>query len=161
MIGTWRHGLLVTGCLVIGGGSAAADDLDDAIRDAGFAYTRTGSGSYLVVFDAVEATEVSSWPVIIRMAGEGDWILVHATMLEVEGTESLPIALLRRALAYNAETAGSKLAIDAARGDLDVQYEIPAEALTSNVLKRIVNDVAVTCDTQHDTYLNMAGRAGP
>ena len=161
MIGTWRHGLGVRGFWMMGGGSAVADDLDDAIRDTGFAYTRTGTGSYLVVFDAVEASEVSSWPVVIRMAGEGDWILVHATMLEVEGAESFPLALLRRALAYNAQTAGSKLAIDATRGDLDVQYEIPTEALTPSVLERIVNDVAVTCDTQHDTYQNMARRADP
>lgn len=154
----WGRALAVPFALLAAWGVPNAEPaakLRQALRESELIYSRTGSEAYLVVFEADVATGVSTWPVVVTTVGADEWVLVYATLIDADGEEPFGERLLRRALAYNAETAGSKLALDVRRGDLDVQYEIPMAALTPIFLRDVVNDVAATCDRRHDEFMEL------
>lgn len=130
-------------------------ELLGALRESELVYSRTGSGAYLVVFEADRATGVSTWPVVVTTVGGDEWVLVYATLIDAETEDAFGERILRRALTYNAQTAGSKLALDASRGDLDVQYEIPMTALSPTFLRDMVHDVVTTCDSRHDEFRDL------
>jgi len=127
-----------------------AGEADDRLRRAftstRLLYSQLDDGAYVVVFDAVEATERSNWAVTVRPVAGGDWILVTATLVDREPGHRFSLETLQRAMVRNGRTVGAKLVLDIEHGDLDVQDEIPLDALTPATLTRTLEDVAATCD---------------
>lgn len=127
-----------------------AGEADDRLRDAfsrtRLLYSRLDDGAYVVVFDAVEARERSNWPVTVRPVAGGEWILITATLVDREPGHRFTLETLQRAMVRNGRTVGAKLVLDIEHGDLDVQDEIPLDALTADTLTRTLQDVAATCD---------------
>jgi hypothetical protein len=150
--------LAVAAGLVLTTGAVADSDLDRAIREAlavsNLTYARIDRGAYVVVFTPDQA-EVERWSVFVEPAPGDRWVLIYATLIDGERGHAYSEALMRRALAYNSSTAGSKLGIDPEMGDLDVQIEIPAAYLTPPFLRDAVLDVAATCDRIHGAYRKM------
>jgi hypothetical protein len=136
--------------------SAASADpaatLRDALRETELPFSETSDGSSIVILPAEGPLDIHAWPITIAPVARGEWILVYATVLDGEPGVVPSTEAMTRALAYNARTAGSKLALDLESGDLDVQYEIPIEALTAKVLRRMCFDVAVTCNDLYEEF---------
>jgi hypothetical protein len=149
--------LLVVGCIAVADRMGEADPtwtIESALRSSGLAHSRTAGGAFVVIFAATHARDVETWPVTVRSVAGGDWVLVFATLLRADPGK-LDEDVLKEALLHNSRTAGGKLALDAETGDLDVQYEIPSVALTPELLRLIINDVAATCDAQYRPFRDL------
>jgi len=149
--------LVAVSCLAIADrqGSAGPWTIESALKSSGLSHSRTGTDAYVVVFAASKTRDVESWPITVRSVAGGDWVLVFATLLRSASGE-FDDEVLERALIHNARAAGSKFSLDAETGDLDIQYEIPLVALTPELLRLIINDVAVTCDEQYRPFQDLA-----
>lgn len=133
--------------------------LDDAMDRSGFVHASTADGGYVVVFQPRATDAVEHWAVTLRDVADGTWVLVYCTLLEADPDHPFPARLLEAALDYNGRAAGAKFAIDPDHGDLDVQYEIPIEGLSPSVVKRVVADVAATCDANRDGFAEIVDTA--
>jgi hypothetical protein len=123
-----------------------------ALEGTGLPFSRTPDGSYVVVLPAQGPLEVAAWPITIASVAGGAWVLVYTTVLDGEPGVIPAAEILLRALVYNAQTAGSKLAFDIEHGDLDVQYEVPSDELTSKLLEKACYDIAVTCNELYEEF---------
>jgi hypothetical protein len=148
---TRTEAVVAASLLAAATGPAVSDEVDDRLRRAfdetGYVYSRLDDGSYVVVFDAVHARERSNWPVTVRSVAAGEWILVTAILVDREPGHRYSLETLQRAMVRNGRTVGASITLDIENGDLDVQDEIPVEALDGAVLARTLGDVAATCDT--------------
>ncbi len=150
--------VLIDGVQPSAGASVTLSDARERLRRAvtatPFVHARTDADTYVVVFDANEAISRSNWPVTISLVAGGEWVLIYTTLLDREPGFVYPPALLRRALAYNATSAGAKFALDLENGDLDVQYEVPVRAVSGDVLRIAALDVAAACDEHFESFVS-------
>jgi len=126
--------------------------LRDALRETELPFSEAPDGSSIVVLPAEGPLDVHAWAITVAPVAHGEWILVYTTVLDGQPGAVPATEAMTRALAYNARTAGSKLALDLESGDLDVQYEIPIEALTPKLLRKMCFDVAVTCNDLYEEF---------
>ncbi|MDZ7373495.1 MAG: hypothetical protein ONB23_05935 [candidate division KSB1 bacterium] len=134
---------------------AQSDPLGSLVKGTGLTYLEY-QGIYVFSFKPDEASGVDRW--MVRVAYNSDkksWICISCTMIDKEDNYKFPEAVKERLLRYNSQVPGSKFSIDQANGDIDVEWELPTQFATSELLAYMIRDVAATCDGQHDTIANM------
>jgi len=116
-------------------------------------------GAFHVLFKAADAKKKSG-PWIVTVCYNNDskaWILIYVTVIDQSSGFEYPEEVLKWCLDYNSRKSGAKFALDEKHGDIDAQWEIPTEMATVEVIDRMVNDVANTADSYHDTLLDLLG----
>ena len=139
---------------------ASADGMKDRalalmMEKTELAYTQNETGDYLVTFEAEGVEELEEWTVTIRFTPSQNWVMVYVTMIDGPRGTRFPPRLVERALSYNSDTVGGKLALDLTFGDIDVQYEIPSDHLTAEFLAFVIRDVASTCSIAYREFKEM------
>ena len=115
--------------------------------------------TYGIPFEPKKAKNQKVWLVSVQYANPASkkFILVYAVMFKLPEKGDVPRRLLWSAMDYNSRIPGSKLAYNKDNRSLDVQFEIPAEFVTPELLAWAINDVAATCDDNYERFTELLG----
>ena len=140
------------------GETTATLTLETLMRQSGLEHRRTKHGNFNVFFKAETADGVEGWAVLVRYNNPTtkDYVMVYCTMIDRPDGHSFSAAAVTAALAYNSKNLGAHMGLDQKAGDIDVLWTVPTKHLTSHLLRYCIQDVAATCDQNHNAFAKLA-----
>ena len=158
---------LVAVCLAVGyafhasaqnGESTPTLTLETLMRQTGLEHRRTRHGNVNVYFKAEAAKGIEGWAVLVRYNNPTtkDYVMVYCTMIDRPDGHGFPASAVTAALAYNSKNLGAHMGLDQKAGDIDVIWTVPTKHLRSRLLRHCIQDVAATCDQNHNAFAKLA-----
>lgn len=132
--------------------------LETLMRGTGLEHRRTQHGHFNVFFKAEAAKDIEGWAVLVRYNNPTtkDYVMVYCTMIDRPDGHRFPAAAVTAALAYNSRNLGAHMGLDQKAGDIDVIWTVPTSHVTSGLLRYCIQDVAATCDQNHNAFAKLA-----